>query len=212
MITELNAIEFMGLKTGSNIVRIISKPFKYKAHRIDNIAKKCTTNCALCSEHGQVGSDLHHELLTQKQQSRWIMGVIDRREEDIKIVDFSVPIYYFIHQLSRNEDWGNPRNYDIDIRVNPDKGEYEIHNIRPRSIKPLTKSDEDLLSIFTKLGYQQLMKNFCHTNDRKHDRDWHMRDEVEIITYGATCNSCLQHYPYALKSDGFKCWPCRNNW
>lgn len=27
---------------------------------------------------------------------------------------------------------------------------------------------------------------------------------------GATCQSCLQHYPYAEGAANFKCWSCRN--
>ena len=28
--------------------------------------------------------------------------------------------------------------------------------------------------------------------------------------YGATCQSCLEHYPYAEIVANFKCWSCRN--
>lgn len=33
----------------------------------------------------------------------------------------------------------------------------------------------------------------------------------QASTSGATCCKCKEFYPYAIKSDPFECWACKNN-
>lgn len=32
------------------------------------------------------------------------------------------------------------------------------------------------------------------------------------IKYGANCMKCKQHYPHAIREDGFTCWSCRHGY
>jgi len=215
---RLDPNEFMRLEKGSNRFRVITNPYIYSAHRIREQIRKCCIDCIYCAQWGELESILVEDPKTKKQQKRWIIGVLDRGVdsmlssrpaiERLKILDFPVQIFAQVQVLNRDEDWGDPKNYDLDIVVDPDAGEFGIYVVMPRPKRKLADGDllqkafEDTLA---------LMQDFCNpVLGLAHEGDWH--PTASDVVYGVSCGSCSQYYSYAESRPGFECWACRNGW
>src|ERR1700727_55503 len=111
-------VEFMRLKEGSNLVRILTLPFQYYQHRYEpkggkqygyrvNCSSPTEKNCPLC-EQGN------------KAVRKWFLGVIDRSTNQFKILDIGFTIFKGLQLLARDEDWGPDLSaMDCDIINNP---------------------------------------------------------------------------------------------
>ena len=68
--------------------------------------------------------------------------MIDRKTGTYKILDMGVAIYQKVQGYSRDEDWGDPSQYDVDIVVDKNGGATGYYNVIAKPKKPL--SDEDV--------------------------------------------------------------------
>lgn len=136
---------FMKLEKGSNIVRIITTPHLYMQHRWKpegdpasyGYRVMCSAvhgSCPICS----MGGD------DSKAKRRWLLGVIDRKTNSYKILDVSVMVFKAVQGLVKDEDWGNPDKYDIDIKVDQTAGPAGYYTVNPKPHKPLTATDLSL--------------------------------------------------------------------
>jgi len=217
---RLDPNEFMRLDKGSNRFRSITSPYAYRAHRLMGCVRKCVVACKHCKEHGIAGDDdFEYNPHTNKQQQRWLIGVIDRRVAEtesavkrLKILDFPMHVFVDIQKMNRNEDWGDPKDYDLDIIVDPDAGEFGFYTTIPRPKRALTEEEQKLSAVFETMGLLQKMVDFCNPAwGGVHDGDWHSMTSNDVA-YGIACASCSNYYPYARSQPGFKCWSCRNGW
>ena len=196
----LNVSEFLKLKPGINRLRIISNPYQYHSHRIEDRVEKCKIpNCNYC----HLGSSTHY---------RWIVGVIVRRAAQTRIFDFPEEIYRAIQGLTRHPDWGNPDKYDIKIAVDADAHPVKYEVIAEPK-RPLSDADKVLKESF-KSGYSDAMTAFCDPySAQPHAGPWNPIGEEEVkISYGAQCGRCGNHFPDAVNTFGFRCWACKNGW
>lgn len=132
---------YMRLENGNNIVRCVTRPHQYLVHNF--------------KEEGDVGfgdkimcSSFHKECPVcaagDKAKRRWLVGVIDRKTQTYKILDMSVSVFKAIQELSRDDDYGNPEKYDIDIKVDKQGGATGYYTVIPKPPKALSAADIDV--------------------------------------------------------------------
>lgn len=133
---------YMGLQSGSNVLRVLTKPHEYLVH----FYKSKETDPGFGE---RVMSSIYHghdPLVDKgiKPKRRWLVGVLDRRTSSYKILDMSVSVFKAIQELVRDEDWGEPSQYDIDIKVDKQGGATGYYTVIPKSKKPLSAADLDI--------------------------------------------------------------------
>jgi hypothetical protein len=136
--------QFLRLQGGSNIVRVLTKPHEYLMHRY-----KVNENDAGFGE--KVMSSLAHgrDALVDKgmkPKKRWLVGVIDRKTQGYKILDMSVSVFKSVQELVKDDDWGDPSQYDIDIKVDKNGGATGYYTVMPKQPKPLSAADLEIKS------------------------------------------------------------------
>jgi hypothetical protein len=135
---------YLKLKNGNNVLRIITKPHEflvhqYKAHKNDpGFGQRVMSSIV----HG---SDPLIEMGFQPRR-RWLVGVIDRESQSYKILDLSTTAFKGIQELAREEDWGDPTQYDINIKVDKDAGSTGYYTVLPKVKKPLSPADIEIKS------------------------------------------------------------------
>lgn len=137
-----NKDRYMRLQPGSNVVRIVTKPFQYLVHRY-----KANPKDPGFGE--RVLSSLYHgfDPLVEKgmkPKMRWYLGVIDRKTQSYKLLDVSVSVFKSIQELARDEDWGDPSQYDVDIKVDKQGGPSAYYSVIAKPKKPLSPSDLEI--------------------------------------------------------------------
>lgn len=121
---------WLRLNPGSNIVRLITDPYQYWQHRVMLEGGKrygYRINCA-GKDQGCPCCEMTEEQ-GQKAKRRWLVGVIDRKTNTTKILDIGYTVFEKIQALSADLDWGSPREYDLDILVNPNGGATGYYNV-----------------------------------------------------------------------------------
>jgi hypothetical protein len=132
---------FLRLEKGSNILRIITPPFQHMVHKYKREGDPGFGQRIMCSAfHGSCPvCDLG-----DKAKRRWFLGVIDRKTKAYKILDVSIAVFKSIQNLTREDDWGSPEKYDIDIKVDPNGGATGYYTVMPKMPKPMSADDIEL--------------------------------------------------------------------
>lgn len=122
-------------KGSSNIVRILTLPHQYYQHKymVEGGNKygyrvNCAgTGCPLCAKG-------------DKPKRRWFLGVIDRKTNSYRVLDIGYSVFKSIQGFAKDDDWGLPDQYDIDIVADavPSPDMYRAV-CKPK--KPLSTSD-----------------------------------------------------------------------
>ncbi len=134
---------FLRLVDGNNEVRLVTAPYQYLIHKY----KKEPNNPR---DFGQkVGCSAIHGSCQlcdagDKAKPRWYFGVIDRKTGTYKVLDVSYAVFQDIRKLARNERWGDPTKYDIDIMVDKKGGATGYYTVMPIGKEPLSASDQVL--------------------------------------------------------------------
>ena len=76
-----------------------------------------------------------------KPKRRWFLGVIDRKNNAYKILDIGFAVFKSIQTLAKDDDWGDPSRYDVDIVVDPNGGSTGYYTVVAKPPKPLTATD-----------------------------------------------------------------------
>jgi hypothetical protein len=132
---------FLRLSPGSNIVRLLTLPHQYHQHKyLPPGGKKfgyrvncsgANGACPLCEAGGP----------DSKPKRRWFLGVIDRKNNAYKILDIGFAVFKSIQTLAKDDDWGDPSRYDIDIVVDPNGGSTGYYTVVAKPPKPLSAGD-----------------------------------------------------------------------
>jgi len=134
---------FLRLNPGSNVVRLLTMPYAYYQHKyvVDGGKKfgyriNCSdperkANCPICEKGGN----------ENKAKRRWFLGVIDRKNDTYKILDVGFSVFKAIQTLAKDDDWGDPSRYDIDIVVDQNAGPAGYYTVVAKPPKPLSASD-----------------------------------------------------------------------
>ncbi len=130
--------DYMRLQSGSNRVRLITKPFQYWTHKWKEEGMQGFGEKVYCSKfHGSCPCCDAED----RPKRRWFAGIIDRKTGTYKILDMGVAIYQKVQGYSRDEDWGDPSQYDIDIVVDKNGGATGYYNVIPKPKSSMTDDD-----------------------------------------------------------------------
>jgi len=134
---------FLRLLEGSNEIRLVTRPYQYLVHKHKKdpqnpkdfgIKVACSAihgSCPLCSQGNAA-------------KPRWLLGVIERKTGSYKILDVGYAVFQQIRKLAKNQKWGDPTKYDLDILVDPHGGATGYYTVQPLSKEPLSAQDQVL--------------------------------------------------------------------
>lgn len=133
--------EFLRLKPGENRLRIITEPYKYymvrfKANQDEKgWGKKirCSAPVEDCPAVKEAGC---------KAKERWLVGVIDRSDGQVRVFDYHVLAYNKLKVLNDTIEYGDPRGYDV--KVNFDPNAQVANQIDVVGLPPTALAEKDL--------------------------------------------------------------------
>ena len=148
-----NKIQYMKFVNGDNVVRVVLDPKKYITHKYKEEQDqgfgdwcKCSmpthNSCPLCARK-------------DRPKKRWLVGAIDRKSGQFRIMDISSAIYDQIKSLNQDEGWGDPKGYDINIVMNDKAVPANYYKVNPRAPKPLSEAD---LAIVKSVNEDELLR------------------------------------------------------
>lgn len=129
---------FLKLGPGSNVVRILTLPHQYYQHKYKVPGEKGyghRINCSMANGSCEVCAK------GDKAKRRWLLGVIDRKTGQYKVLDIGFSVFKGIQTYAGDDDWGNPNGYDIDIVVDPNGGSTGYYTVIAKPKKPLSVDD-----------------------------------------------------------------------
>lgn len=127
------------LEPGKNIVRLITTPFQYYSHKYKEEGDSGFGDRVMCSMPAHKSCPLCAK--GDKPKRRWFVGIINRGTQRVEILDISVSVYKHIQELNREEMWGDPQGYDLNIKVDRDGGATGYYTVMPLGKTPLTAAD-----------------------------------------------------------------------
>lgn len=135
---------YMRLEQGPNVVRVLTKPHQYSCHQWKvNPADPGFGNRVNSSKFH--GYDILEEKYNSKIKTRWMLYVIDRKTQSVKLLDISRAVFDGIKTLVNDtEDWGDPTQYDITITVDKNAPPASYYKVNPKTKKPLSPTDLEL--------------------------------------------------------------------
>jgi hypothetical protein len=127
--------DFMRLKEGENVVRIMGNPVQSYIHWItlpDGQQRKIVSpnNPALVKKLEDAGF---------RRQPNWLIKVLDRADEQFRLLEVGNQIFKGIQTLFNNPKWGKVTNYDISINRGP-KGQQPLYTVTPNPKEPVDSS------------------------------------------------------------------------
>lgn len=131
--------EFMKLEQGESTVRIMGNPLQYYIHWLDTPdGKKRKVNSPIGSP------ELVRKLEDAgfKRRPRWIVKVLDRSDEQFKVLEIGSQIYSAIKALYNNKKWGKVTGYDITIERGA-PGSQPLYRVTPDPKEPLDERFRD---------------------------------------------------------------------
>lgn len=134
--------EFARLTQGDNIVRIFTRPHQFQVSWIKDASgaarklRPALENCPLVKRG-------------EKIQTRWLLGIINRKSAAAEILEIGSQIYNGIKNHINDAAWGDPRNYDLNIKRGK-PGENPLYTVVARPPTPLTDEDQALVAEFAK--------------------------------------------------------------
>ncbi len=148
-----NKVQYMKFVNGDNKIRIVIDPKRYITHKFKEENDpgfgdwvKCSMPlhkaCPLCARK-------------DKPKKRWLVGCIDRKSGQFRIMDISSAIYDQIKSLYQDEEWGDPKDYDLNIVMNDKNPPATYYKVNPRSKKPLSEAD---LAVLKSVNEEDLLR------------------------------------------------------
>ena len=127
--------DFMKLKEGENVVRIMGNPIQTYIHWVtlpDGSQRKIVSpsNPTLVKKLEDAGF---------RRQPNWIIKVLDRDGDEFRLLEVGNQIYKGIQTLFNNPKWGKVTAYDISINRGP-KGQQPLYNVTPNPKEALDSS------------------------------------------------------------------------
>jgi len=149
--------EYMKLQNGDNFMRIVTKPAQYKVHtwktspNAPGFGDKvyCSFDlhgkCACCETMVEIEKKDGKKIKVPNQpKKRWWIGVIDRRDQRYKLIDISENVFKMIQDYSREEDYGAPERYDINIKMDKNAPPAKYYTVLAKVPKPMSPADLEI--------------------------------------------------------------------
>lgn len=140
--TNSGANDFMNLKEGDNVVRVVTNPYQFfvswvkDQSGVNRKIRSAIENCPLVKAG-------------YTPKPRWYVGVLDRSSGLPKILEIPSTVFNAIKNYVNDPDWGDVRQYDLNIKRGP-KGTppAQLYSVMPKRPKPLTSEEKALLAAF----------------------------------------------------------------
>jgi hypothetical protein len=132
--------DFMRLSHGSNVVRILTLPYGYYVHKVENpngsgknwgTRIPCTNSpdCPVC----KTGN---------KAKKKYYLGCIERETGMYKILDIGYSVFKGLQVFAQDEEWGPDfSQYDVDIVVNQKGTPMDYYRCSPKPKRNLSETD-----------------------------------------------------------------------
>lgn len=147
---QVGTSDFMTLEEGLNVVRIMKNPHQFYVNWVDlpGGGKK------------KIVSPISSPALLQKleddgfrRQTRWMLTVLDRKDERFKLLEVGSQIFSGIQDYVSNPVWGAVTDYDITIKksvTTKNNKKQTSYSVQPNPKEPMSgkfqKSYQDFLS------------------------------------------------------------------
>ena len=136
--------DFMKLVEGENTVRIMGNPVQFYIHWLDVPGGgKRKVNSPF--EDSELVRRLEDSGF--KRQARWLVKVLDRRDNSFKLLDVGPQIYNGIKALYNNTRWGKVTQYDVTIIKAP-KGTQPLYSVTPNPKEAIPSDLKDKFMAF----------------------------------------------------------------
>jgi hypothetical protein len=125
---------FMRLEEGENLVRVMGNPVQFYIHWV------VTPDGSRRKVNSPVESP---ELIRRledsgfKRQARWLVKVLDRTDDEFRVLEVGPQIYNGIKSLYNNSRWGKVTQYDLSINKGP-KGTQPLYGVTPNPKEALS--------------------------------------------------------------------------
>lgn len=136
---------FMRLQEGENEIRVMGNPIQFYVHwlnRPDGSKRKIVSpvdNSSIVTRLEDSGF---------KRQAKWLIKVLDRSDNEFKMLEVGSQIYNGIRALYNNPKWGKVTAYDISVVRGP-KGSQPLYNVTPN---PKEKLNTDFKEKFDRFN------------------------------------------------------------
>ncbi len=125
---------FMRLEEGENLVRVMGNPVQFYIHWV------VTPDGSRRKVNSPVDSpELVRRLEDSgfKRQARWLVKVLDRTDDEFRVLEVGPQIYNGIKSLYNNSRWGKVTQYDLSINKGP-KGTQPLYGVTPNPKEALS--------------------------------------------------------------------------
>jgi hypothetical protein len=147
--------EFMRLEQGENTVRIMANPVQFYIHWVETPEGKMR----------KVNSPISSPELVRrleesdfKRRPRWMVKVLDRKDDSFKLLEIGTQIYSGVKALFNHRKWGKVTAYDITIERGP-KGAQPLYRVTPDPKEPLdVKFQEAFVQFNDNLNLDRLIQ------------------------------------------------------
>ena len=132
--SEQQKSDFARLKDGENIVRVMGNPVQFYIHWVtgaDGVKAKINSP----AEHPELVRRLEDSGF--KRQARWFIKILDRTDEEFRLLEVGPQIYNGVKSLYNNSRWGKVTAYDITINRGP-KGQQPLYSVTPNPKEALS--------------------------------------------------------------------------
>ena len=184
--SDQTKFEYIRLKDGLNLMRIITDPYKYFNTRfkgpLDKTSYGRRVNTAWPTYKGECPAV---DVAGLKPKPRYLVGIIDRDDDDkVKLFDMSVMVYdqLKIKVEEAAAEWAEdhegeertitPQDFDITVKFNPKSSTPAgWYNVGSRSIKPLKENQQAIVEEFGEALNDTLVRySACPKPDRVRKR------------------------------------------
>lgn len=144
--------QFLKLEIGDNKIRILTAPVlgfiifdsNNKPHR------KPFEDPFTEDELEAIAPKKNDEGKTTAPKHFWMLAIWSYNEKELKILEVTqASIYKAIMSLFQDEDWGDPRNYDISIKKEGSTKNDTKYSVVPKAPKPVPEKALEALGILT---------------------------------------------------------------
>lgn len=143
--------DFLSLADGPNTVRFVTPAFGYVVHEYKHPNAKYATKirCSIDSEDKKCPLCESKNEKERKKKQRFYAGVLDRKSNKVKILDFGNSIQNGIAIVDSNKKWGPVIGYDFVITKNSKASTpADWYKTTPEPKEPLTSSEQELIDNF----------------------------------------------------------------
>lgn len=136
--------QFMRLEQGTSTVRVMGNPHQFYIHWVekqDGSKRKINSpvaDPALLRELDEADF---------RRKPRWLVKVLDRSDNEFKLLEIGSQIYNGIRALYNNPKWGKVTDYDIDI-IRGKPGTNPLYSVQPNPKEPLGREFRDAFMEF----------------------------------------------------------------